>query len=84
MCWYERRLPIYLFFIDLVYSEEEKKAMLKDENGRELPQWLREAEEKAIIETDLALPNFSKRTIILSYMFNYGLKALLLYYYFNG
>ena len=37
MCWLERRLPLYLFAVEFVYSENDKKAEPRDENGRELP-----------------------------------------------
>mmetsp|Transcript_1595 Transcript_1595/g.2210 ORF Transcript_1595/g.2210 Transcript_1595/m.2210 type:complete len:85 (+) Transcript_1595:2105-2359(+) len=84
MCWYERRLPIYLYFIELVFSQEDKKAILKDENGRELPQWLREAEEKAIKDAEQSLPKYVTKTVLLNYAVNYGVKLLLVYKYFKA
>ena len=37
MSWMERRQPIYEQMIEMAFSDEDKKAELKDENGRELP-----------------------------------------------
>ena len=37
MSWMERRQPLYERLIELAFSEEDKNAETKDENGRELP-----------------------------------------------
>eukprot|EP00353_Schmidingerella_taraikaensis_P015575 CAMPEP_0185620306 /NCGR_PEP_ID=MMETSP0436-20130131/53588_1 /TAXON_ID=626734 ORGANISM="Favella taraikaensis, Strain Fe Narragansett Bay" /NCGR_SAMPLE_ID=MMETSP0436 /ASSEMBLY_ACC=CAM_ASM_000390 /LENGTH=91 /DNA_ID=CAMNT_0028260561 /DNA_START=177 /DNA_END=452 /DNA_ORIENTATION=- len=65
MCWSERRLPLRQLLIELSFANEEREAALKDENGRELPQWLREAEENEIAERDKNLPNWSLKTILV-------------------
>jgi len=59
MCWYERRQPLYELAIELAFSAEDKKAEPVDENGRELPQWLKEADEK---ETAEKAEKFTKHT----------------------
>ena len=79
MCWMERRQPFYELLIELSFSQEDKSAELKDENGRELPQWLKEAEEKLAAEKAEKLPKYSKRIVLLNYCFNYGVKLYLLY-----
>ena len=65
--------------IELSFTEEDKSAELKDENGRELPQWLKEAEEKLAAEKADKLPKYSKRIILLNYGLNYGVKLYLLF-----
>ena len=65
------------------YTEEDKKAEVKDENGRELPQWLKEAEEKVEAEKVQSFQKFSKKTIMINLVVNYGCKLILLYKYFN-
>lgn len=84
MNWMERRQPIYEYMIEMVFSEEDKKAVLRDGNGRELPQWLKEAEENDIREKIEKLPNFSKKTILLNYCLNYGVKGWLLYQFITA
>ena len=79
MSWMERRQPLYMRMIELAFSPEDKKAELKDENGRELPQWLKEAEENEMREKAARMPKFSKKRILLNYSFNYGTKIYLLY-----
>lgn len=37
MSWQERRLPITRLLIELNYTKEDRQAVPKDENGRELP-----------------------------------------------
>ena len=37
MSWIERRQPLYEKMIERAFSEEDKKAETRDENGRELP-----------------------------------------------
>ena len=75
-------MPMYLHFIELVYSDEDKKALIKDENGRDLPEWLREAEERSL-QTDMEqLPKKNKWMVLANYTVNYGVKALLIWLYF--
>ena len=52
MCWQERRMPLFELGIEMAFSDEDKRAEPVDENGRELPQWLKEAEEKENAEKD--------------------------------
>ena len=79
MCWYERRLAIYLYLIDFIYSPDEKTAPMKDENGRELPNWLQEAEEKILAQAEEKLPKTTNTEVFISYAVNYSIKAVLLY-----
>ena len=46
----ERRQQLFERLIERAFTEEDKKAEARDENGRELPQWLKEAEEKEAAE----------------------------------
>lgn len=46
MCWYERKKPLYEMLLEFNYTKEMKQEVLKDKKGRELPDWLREADEK--------------------------------------
>ena len=83
MTWYERRLPVYMYLIGSVYSTEDKTAPLKDENGRELPDWLREAEEKELAAAEEKLPKMTRGRVIAEYLVNYGIKSLLLMAWFR-
>ena len=55
-----------------------------DENGRELAQWLREAELKEMSEKQLKYRTFSRKTLILNYCVIYGVKLYLLSLYVNS
>ena len=81
MSWIERRQPLYEKMIERAFSEEDKKAETRDENGRELPQWLKEAEEKEVAEKAEKYTKYSKKTIFFNYFTNYGLKLYMLFYY---
>lgn len=78
MGWYERRLCLYLYLTNFVYSPEDKTAPMKDENGRELPDWLREEEEKILAKAEEKLPKITNTFAIISFAVNYNIKAVLL------
>lgn len=81
LCWYERRQPLYELAIELAFSKEDKEAELVDENGRELPQWLKEAEEKDMDEKNLKYRTISKKALITNFAVNYGVKLALIAFY---
>ena len=82
--WYERRQCIYEQLIELSFSSEDKKAPLKDENGRLLPQWLQQAEEKEMKERQAKLPQTSKHVLMVHYSFHYALKIAVLKVYYEA
>ena len=81
MCWYERRQPLCEMAIEMVFSAEEKTAEPVDENGRELPLWLKEADEKETAEKALKYTKHTLKSIAINYCFNYGIKLWLLIQY---
>ena len=81
MSWLERKLPFYEWIVEIAYSDEEKKENARDLNGRELPMWLREAEEKEEMEKSENFADYSKKVIVLNFLLNYGIKAFLIYSY---
>ena len=84
MSWFERRVPLYQFIIECYYSKQDRVAAPKDENGRELPDWLREAEEREMVQKESCMTKRSWYSVILQYVFNYGIKVYILSLYFNS
>ena len=76
MCWYERRKPLYEMILELHYSKEQKEELTKDENGRELPEWLREAAEKEQSEKAVKLTKYTQKGQCLNLCLNYGFKLV--------
>ena len=82
MSWYERRLLIFEVLIEQSFSTEEKEIVALDENGRELPEWLKKAEEKEFLERTIALPEYSVLKVLCNYSIHYGLKAYMLHEFY--
>ena len=81
MCWYERRKPLYEMMLELHYTNEQKTEPTRDQNGRELPDWLREAAEKEEAEKAEILPKYTSKGVCLNLCLNYGFKLLILMIY---
>ena len=84
MSWYERRQPLFEMAIEVVFSAEDKTAEPVDDNGRELPLWLKEAEEKETAEKALKYTKHTPKSIAINYCFNYGIKLWLLIKYISA
>ena len=67
MSWYERRQPLFEMAIEVVFSAEDKTAEPVDDNGRELPLWLKEAEEKETAEKALKYTKHTPKRIAINY-----------------
>ncbi len=81
MCWYERRKPLYEIILELHYTKEQKTEPFQDQNGRELPDWLKEAAEKEELEKAEKLPMYTTKGMCLNLILNYGFKLLIFMIY---
>ena len=79
MTWHERRQPVQLYLLkSFFHSENQSNIGTMKEKERELPDWLREAEEKETESKMEKMPNRSTWAISMNYACHYGVKVIIL------
>ena len=69
--------------LEFNYTKEMKQEVFKDKKGRELPDWLREADEKEQADKADKLAQYTSKGTALNLSCNYGLKLVMLYFYYD-